>query len=290
MSRKTNIRDLDKKQCRALLREARSFRFRYRVGQFVDGCVGIYRRHQKWLRNSNYERLPQSKLDWLLQVQADQVDHSAVNRAHKWKIKDINDVSNAYAVFAKAVDPLITFNPGIIAHIGARVDVVSCYLAPRHPDSEFVSIDLQKNLKEHNATLEQSPNWRFLSGYALDLLTEVRPTTLMAMFTTCKMAPREFEAFLKLSSEIGVKDIVIMSTFKPKLDRFWQISIDPPETINESYISSGTLLDPKSEQNVFVHNNARYLEANGYVIKRSELVNIHTGPTDGFGHLVVASI
>ena len=170
------------------------------------------------------------------------------------------------------------------------MDVGSCYLAPPHPESKFVSIDLQKTQKEHNAKLEQSPNWRFLSGYALDLLTEIRPTILMAMFTTCKMAPREFEAFLKLSSEIGVKDIVIMSTFKPKLDRFWQISIDPPETINESYISSGTLLDPKSELNVFVHNNARYLEANGYVIKRSELVNIHTGPTDGFGHLVVASI
>ena len=103
------------------------------------------------------------------------------------------------------------------------------------------------------------------------------------------MAPREFEALLKLSSEIGVKDIAIMSTFKPKLDRFWQISIDPPEKINESYISSGTLLDPKSKQNVFVHNNAGYLEANGYVIKRSELVNVHLGPTDGFGHLVVAS-
>ena len=148
------------------------------------------------------------------------------------------------------------------------MDVGSCYLAPRHPESKFVSIDLQKTLKEHNATLEQSPNWRFLSGYALDLLTEVRPTIVMAMFTTCKMAPREFEALLKLSSEIGVKDIVIKSSFGPKLDRFWQISIDPPEKINESYISSGTLLDPKSELNVFVHNNARYLEANGYVIKR----------------------
>ena len=106
----------------------------------------------------------------------------------------------------KAVDDLlITDKPGIVAHIGARVDVVSCYLAPRHPESEFVSIDLQTNLKEHNATLEQAPNWRFLSGYALDLLAEVRPTTLMAMFTSCKMSPREFEALLKLSSEIGVK-------------------------------------------------------------------------------------
>ena len=138
----TNTRELEKKQKTALLREARSFRIRYRIGQFIDGCVKVFQRQQKWEGESFYDRLPPEKLDWLLKVQADQVDHSAASRAQNWQVQG-EDKHNMYAVFAKAAETVIANDPGLIAHIGARVDVVSAYLAPRHSESEFVSVDLQ---------------------------------------------------------------------------------------------------------------------------------------------------
>jgi len=59
-----------------------------------------------------------------------------------------------------------------VANIGARVDIVSAYLASKFPKITFTSLDFQPNLEENNQYFPNSGNWKFMSGYALDLLKE----------------------------------------------------------------------------------------------------------------------
>jgi hypothetical protein len=57
-----------------------------------------------------------------------------------------------------------------VVNVGARVDFYSAYLSRRFPNINFVSLDFQPELEQHNSLLRRALNWRFKSGYPLEVI------------------------------------------------------------------------------------------------------------------------
>jgi hypothetical protein len=97
-------------------------------------------------------------------------------------------------------------NPKVVLEIGAANGDVIAHIAQRHPETQFVGVDLSVK----NASLKhRSPNLRFVDGYALDLLEEKRIAgdLVFAASTFCVAPPKEFRRYLAAMQ--GVKRIII---------------------------------------------------------------------------------
>jgi hypothetical protein len=71
-----------------------------------------------------------------------------------------------------------------VVNVGARVDIVSSFLAGKHPNVQFISVDFQENLSELNNHLDQHPNWTFHPGYPLELLESQQVTADVVLFSS----------------------------------------------------------------------------------------------------------
>lgn len=269
----------------ALLLEAMEFRLRYRLGRlllpfeaWLRGkrfrlLFNRVRRFDTILGQSDYDRLPEHLLAQLLDIQKDQVDKSALHRATRYLVDDqtIHSTDNDYAFAAREAVKLLDRYPSLrsIANIGARVDVISNYLSAKYPDRSFESIDLQSNLAEHNRFFEKRANWRFKSGYIIEMLEkgDSAPDLVIMTFTSCKFTGREFERFIHLAKNL--KAVLILATYKPNPNSILKLSLERPDELAESYVTSPNLLDPEIPSYVFVHNYARAMLAEGFQIHDS---------------------
>lgn len=156
------------------------------------------------------------------------------------------------------------------ANIGARVDLWSAYLARRFPDVQFLSIDFQSKLAEHNAYLPQSSNWHFMPGYCIDLLRSgrLRVDLYFSISTTVLMNNRELNVYL---DEIAkhAKAVSFCEGWWPRADgiKAWlePRTILPEEVPKERPYCSGAYAN-------YHHNYIAKLTERGFKIRLSQIV------------------
>lgn len=243
--------------------QALNFYFRYRIGKFIAGCIERARRYDEDKARLTYERLPAGVLAEIKSLQVEQVDGRSKFLTETFKIKSLDQENSDYAAAAREIVAILKARPEIksIVHVGARVDVVSAFLAPMFPNVTFTSVDVQDNLEKHNCDLPKSPNWKRKPGYIVDLLErgEVVPDLILTIFTVCKMTPKEFSRFVSLCK--GTEAFVILETWKPPLM--------PGDTAN--YLSYGQLGDATLPGFLFVHDYGNILNRNGFAIQKNEI-------------------
>jgi hypothetical protein len=159
-------------------------------------------------------------------------------------------------------------NPDVkhVANIGARVDLVSAFLAPKFPQVQFTSVDLQLNVAEHNAALPQSPNWDFLGGYALHLMDEGRLKADLVFMTSTSVLfnNMELEAYLAAFAK-QVKVVVLNEPWWPNLRSTGLTILRPEDVPVDNPVCSGA-------HGNYHHNYLAKLEKYGYEIVSSEIL------------------
>jgi hypothetical protein len=152
-------------------------------------------------------------------------------------------------------------------NVGARVDIVSSYLAPLFQEVEFISLDFQPNLAEHNAMLPQSPNWRFISGYALDLFESRQVTADLVLFasTACLFTGPELRHYLAALSRFA-KYLVFEEAWSPPAKDLRLYKVIRPEDVdpNQPYLGG--------KYNIYHHNYLELLKEAGFGVLYSRLV------------------
>ncbi len=274
-----------------LLAQATEFRLRYLAGKLVKFFVpntqspslkALIRRVERYdeiVANSNYDRLPPELLAQLQEVQVEQVDNKTAFRTKQFQLTDenINTVSSRYgtgdyALTARELMKLLDADKSldVIAHVGARVDVVTSYVAPKYPDRTFISNDLQLNLAEHNRLLPASPNWKIVPGYIIDRLErkEIAPKLMVLAFTSCKMTEREFDNMVQLAP--SVKTYLLIPSYLADPSSF-RLTLPKPENLSRSYANCMRVMDPDLPHPGFQHNYHAILQRHGFRIVRSEI-------------------
>lgn len=152
-------------------------------------------------------------------------------------------------------------------NVGARVDIVSSYLAPLFPEVEFISLDFQPNLVEHNAMLPQSPNWRFVSGYALDLFESRQTTADLVLFasTACLFTGPELRHYLAALSGFA-KYLVFEEAWSPPAKDLRLYKVVRPEDVDPRQPYLG------GKYNIYHHNYFELLKEAGFGVLFSRLV------------------
>lgn len=243
--------------------QAANFYWRYRIGKFITGCIERARRYDEDKAKLTYEKLPAAVLTEIRGLQVEQVDGRSKFLADTYKLKSIDQKNSDYADASREIVKILKTDPSLksIAHIGARVDIVSSFLAPDFQNVTFTSIDVQDNLAEHNKDLPASPNWKVQPGYIVEMLErgEVMPDLVLAIFTLCKMTPKEFNRFVGLCK--AAKHIILLETWKPPLMK----------GDTKSYLSYGQLGDATLPGFLFVHDYAGILSKHGFRIVKNEI-------------------
>jgi hypothetical protein len=159
-------------------------------------------------------------------------------------------------------------NPDVkhVANIGARVDLVSAFLAPKFPQVQFTSVDLQLNVAEHNAALPQAPNWDFLGGYALHLMDEGKLKADLVFMTSTSVLfnNMELEAYLAAFAK-QVKVVVLNEPWWPTLLATGLTILRPENVPVDNPVCSGA-------HGNYHHNYLAKLEKYGYEIVSSEIL------------------
>jgi hypothetical protein len=225
----------------------------------------IYETQLNSENNAYGGRLTSQEVAEITQYQIDRVgeDHALRTEQQQLSSDLVQSPKMVYQHAAKLCkqvldDPTIKINS--LANIGARVDIVSSYLAANYPKIQFTSVDFQPDLDKHNQLLPQSSNWSFLSGYALDLFENGQLKCDLALFSSTVILFRyqELMDYLKVMKSIGVKALVFN-------DAWWHPS--SPET-----------LDPKKVYVAGPHSTYHYnlpaiLSEFGYETKLSQFVD-----------------
>jgi hypothetical protein len=183
--------------------------------------------------------------------------------------------ANPRAMATALVHDLLTKRPEIksVANIGAFVDTQCAYLAPRHLNVSFLSVDRYGDLAAVNGYLPQSPNWTFAAGYALDMLTDgkLHADVIFMTSTSVNFTAREFARYIELFSR-SCRFLVFNEPWWPALKslKFWEVP--RPESVNP--------LRPLIGLNYFnyQHNYIYHLERNGFDISSSRIVQTYVAP------------
>jgi hypothetical protein len=156
-----------------------------------------------------------------------------------------------------------------VANVGARVDIVSSYLAKKYPAINFISIDFNENLKEINATLPQSKNWTFINGYALDIFKEKRviPDVVFFSSTSVMINQKELDEYFKSFSN-SAKYVVFNEPWWIPVDKF-MLRVPIPEKIEDSLIGGCFRMGYIN----YLHNYHRVMEKYGYSVVKSLIIS-----------------
>lgn len=232
----------------------------------------LYLRYEKKASTREKGRLTENEIEEITQYQVDQVTSDFIGRSDLALSDDIINDSKSLSIHQRLGLLAKTFldnHPGIksVANIGARVDIVSSYLAQKYPDISFISVDLQPNLAKHNSLLPSSPNWTFMSGYALDLLEtgELAPDVILFSSTSVLFRNKELDQYFAAFSKV-TKYIVFNEPWGPSAKRFSLRGITRPEEINPSRSEIGGYYCN------YKHNYISKLKDNGFVIETSNLI------------------
>lgn len=163
-----------------------------------------------------------------------------------------------------------------VLNIGARIDPVLFFAARRYPEIKFMSLDFQTNLQKQNEAVFKARgmprNWRFVSGYALDMVKAgLRADMVFFMATSVLFTKAEFRGYMD-ALENQAKYLVFSESWFPRLKSLGVGSLVMPED-----------LDPERPENAGSMNTQRnYLhELNraGFDVLRSHLMNDHRDGT-----------
>ncbi|HKY07846.1 MAG TPA: hypothetical protein VJQ55_06380 [Candidatus Binatia bacterium] len=292
-----------------LLAQAAEFRARYLAGKLVKrfapntqspslkALIRRVERYDEIVANSNYDRLPPALLAKLQDVQVEQVDGKTEFRTQQFQLTDENIGTTSsrygtgdYALTARELMKLLDAEKSldVVVHVGARVDVVSSYVASKYPDRTFISNDLQLNLAEHNRLLPPSPNWKIVPGYIIDVLErkEISPKLMVIPFTSCKMTENEFTNMVALAT--SVKTMLIVPVYMPDPQRF-SLLLQKPEKIESSYCTCMRQMHPELPHPDFQHPYHAILERFGYRVIKSEIVKADNRIALGSALVIVAT-
>jgi hypothetical protein len=153
-----------------------------------------------------------------------------------------------------------------VANIGARVDVVSSYLAGRFPSVTFTSVDFQPDLRSHNCHLPKHPNWNFKSGYALRLIEkgEIRPDTVFMTSTSVLFNNRELDAYFKVFHDAGVRYVILNEPWWQNVKTIGRIVMPENVPVDDPYCAGA--------HGNYHHNYPAKLARAGYEVLSSELI------------------
>jgi hypothetical protein len=173
------------------------------------------------------------------------------------------------AMVTGLVDDLLRRNPHIrsVANIGAFVDNQCAYLAPRHPEVSFLSVDRYGDIEQLNRHFPQSPNWKFSGGYALDMLVNgaLRADLFFMTSTSVCFTHRELDRYIEQFAR-SAKLVVFNEPWWPSLTSLNFLKIPRPEGINPSKPLLG--LAYFNFQNNYVY----FLEKHGFKVTTSRII------------------
>ena len=154
-----------------------------------------------------------------------------------------------------------------VVNIGALVDTQCAYLAPRHADVSFLSVDRYGDMAALNSHLPQSPNWSFKSGYPLDMLSRGELVAdLFFMTSTSVCCPhRELEAYIEQFARC-CRVVIFNEPWWPAVTSLNLLKIPKPEKINPNTSLLG--LAYFNFQNNYIY----FLEKNGFDVTTSRIV------------------
>jgi hypothetical protein len=237
----------------------------------LGNYVAMYRDRMDTIRNA---RLTDAE-GWITRRLCNRDDEEEVRARSKELLTDeivANPMAGgtSRAMVTKVVADLLRSRPGQVrsaCNIGAFVDTQSAYLAPRFPNVEFTSVDRYVDLDKINSFLPQSPNWKFRSGYALDLLqTGSLAADLFFMTSTSVcFSPRELEAYIAAFTK-SCRFAVFNEPWWPSLQSLNLFKIPRPEEIRPGDALLGLVYFK------FQSNYIYYLEQHGFDVLMSQIV------------------
>jgi hypothetical protein len=138
---------------------------------------------------------------------------------------------------------------GGCVEVGTGNGDVLLSLARKFPDVGFTGIDF--NVDNANRQPDRPGNVRFVAGYALELLPDLKPDLLYMSSTTVVFTPREVQIYFSM----GIPNIVISE----------------PTWAGYDYTQPGSAL---LEPTMWYHNFPQYLREAGYTILKQDFFHI----------------
>jgi hypothetical protein len=224
--------------------------------------------------NINKSRLTEEEIRSLTLFQVNKVnkDYKARSISIDYNNIKLKKIITPYEHALLMCDDLISKKKDIknFVNIGARVDIVSSVLAKKYPLIDFYSVDFQENLQEHNSCYEIPKNWKFISGYPLNILENFfinKKSADVVLFSA--VAPllrnKEFKEYLAILKKINKYIIFNEPWFMPYKLNF---KILKPEDIDDENSLMG---GPFSN---YLHNYPEILNKYGFEIEFSGLHDI----------------
>lgn len=158
-------------------KQLRKVRWRMKIGQWLHYFLAPYQQrltldehYRIWKARSPGDRLSEAEI---ARYSGDLLVHDLLKPE---QIEDLGFmermVKNAIqGQIATLLEKVFAFDPSVrsVLNIGVYNAFVDHYMARIHPDIQFTGIDFWHNLAEYNTQLEL-PNFRWLRGYALDII------------------------------------------------------------------------------------------------------------------------
>jgi hypothetical protein len=262
---KFSVRDNLKRKAQLLLARA------LRRSRFVRNAFDLDDRYQQFEAQRELGALTTAEVGELTRFQVDKVNLDHQNRATLRVDDQILAGSRAhlYQSAARLVLDVLRQRPDIrqVVNVGARTDVVSSYLAGRFPQIEFVSVDFQPNLADHNSSLPQHANWKFVSGYALSLFQSgaLRPDLVLFSSTSVLFRNAELRAYLAALAGFA-RCVVINEPWYAPAETLGLPVVRPEQVDPQHSLIGGPYCN-------YHHNYIRLLEDAGFRVLSSELID-----------------
>ena len=243
----------------------------------LNNYMAMY--HNRMMTKTD-DRLPNPK-EWVTQRIVDQTSEDEIKARSKELLND-EIVSNPMvggsprAMVTKLVYDVLRSHAReirTVCNIGALVDTQCSYLAPRFPNIEFTSVDRYTDLARMNSFLPQSPNWKFKTGYALELLeNESLAADLFFMTSTSVcFSPRELNAYIEQFAK-SCRFVVFNEPWWPSLISLNFFKVPRPEEIRPGQALIGL------HYFNFQSNYIYALEKHGFDVLTSRIVRTAGGP------------
>jgi hypothetical protein len=241
------------------------------AASLLDG-LDFFRSYQHKASVRDRERLTPADMAQIVAYQSQEVGDSWGRRSSfqfDESLLSHRDQALPYQKAGLVCHDLLTAHPDQIssmANVGARVDIVSSFLAPRFPEVQFCSVDLQPELAKHNSLLPPSPNWSFLSGYALELFESGQLAADLVVFssTACLFGHRELAAYCKAMAK-RTKFVVINEPWEHAHKQINPLRLLLPEEMDpEAPLMAGSY-------NYYLHNYPHHLQQAGFEVLESQI-------------------
>lgn len=257
-----------------------------RFSQYLERSSAFLRSYRSATADANRSRLSQSQIEFFTQRESDTVtpDYEALYHSQRLSDENVARQETRHSQVAVVVGDLLQ-REGLksVLNIGARIDLISGYLARKHPTVRFTSVDFQQGLEKRNAFLGLCDNWRFVSGYALDVLEtgDVRSDVVMFVSTSVVFTNAELRAYMKALSR-WAKYVVLNEPYFHPTDSFRWFKLYRPEDIDSSKSRIG------GDFNYYLHNYPAILASCGFEVISQAMIDRTDGDRTAYRLQIVA--